>query len=191
MPLNNETKAYEAVQKNVAVSIAIVNSTEIHGITIESIHTAQSGYNNVTMKSTNTELVTSEAIANIFLPPTLFRQMSSKVNRISSFIYNNAKLFLTSDNSSKPDVINSRVMSASFKDLRISGLSPEDELRSSFSPIDRNLTGSSNCAFWNFTAASTFPSIFLSFELILVPFNVDGRGVRFLRRMTLKKINCC
>ena len=154
IPLSNQTNTFTTVRKNIGLSIAIVDTAASTGITVEGLPTAAIGYNNVTLKNTMTQSVSSTAIVNFFLPPTLFRKIPSNVNRISAFIYDNVKLFLTSQNLSNADLINSKVMSTSFKGIQLKDLPVEDELRSSFSPIDQNLTGSVNCVFWNFTNSS-------------------------------------
>lgn len=152
IPLNNETKVYTAVRKNIGISISIVNvGSSSTGIAVEGFRTSLFGYNNVTLKNTNEQVVPDTAIVHFFLPPTLFKRIPSNISRISAFIYDNVKLFLTSKNLSNSAFINSKVMSTSVKGITFRDLPPEDELRSAFYPTNRSLAGSHSCVFWNLT----------------------------------------
>jgi len=152
IPLNNGTKVYTAVRKNIGISISIINMrSSTTGVAVEGFRTSLFGYNNVTLKNANKQVVPDTAIVHFFLPPSLFKRVPSNISRISAFIYDNVKLFLTSKNLSNSALVNSKVMSTSVKGVKFVDLPPEDELRSAFYPTNPTLIGSPKCVFWNFT----------------------------------------
>lgn len=160
IPLGNQT--FATVRKNIALSVSMVDSASSTGLTIESLRTARTGYNNVTLIQSNSQRSSNKAIVSTFLPRTLLRRLPVNAKRLSAIVYDNVKLFLTSPNSSNSQIINSKVMSIAFKDVQLKDLPAEDELRILFAPINRTVTGSVSCVFWNFSLASMMSSLFLS-----------------------------
>ena len=173
IPLTNGTKVYTAVRKNIGISISIINvRSSTTGVAVEGFRTSLFGYNTVTLKNTNKQVVPDTAIVHFFLPPSLFKRVPSNISRISAFIYDNVKLFLTSKNLSNSALVNSKVMSTSIKGVKFVDLPPEDELRSAFYPTNTALIGSSECVFWNFTLSGEYFHI-----IFLVLFSTVNLGI--------------
>ena len=154
IPLANKTKSFTASKKNIALGIAVVDATLTDGFSIQGF-ISTSGYNNVTLRQSSQPTYQSNSVANIFLPASLLRANSGSQTRVSSFLYDNFKLFVTSLNQSVMKVIDSKVMSTSIKGRSVQNLNESEELQSYFQPLNQSITGSASCVYWNFTRSGT------------------------------------
>ncbi|XP_065060290.1 adhesion G-protein coupled receptor G4-like [Rhopilema esculentum] len=150
IPLANKTKSFTASKKNIALGIVVVDTTLADGFSIQG-YISTSGYNNVTLRQSSQPTYQSNSVANIFLPASLLRANSGSQTRVSSFLYDNFKLFVTSLNQSATKVIDSKVMSTSIKGKSVQNLNESEEVQSYFQPLNQSLTGSVSCVYWNFT----------------------------------------
>ena len=152
----NNTKSFTTVKKNIALTISIVDGLSVEGLRIQGQQSLQNGYNNLVMISSDSEIPDKDMLASIFLPASLLKtnsmnNESALKRRISAFLYDNSRLFQNNASSSSNNQLDSKILSASIKGMTISNLSPDQEMRSSFYPLNTSLSGNASCVYWNLT----------------------------------------
>ena len=153
--LENNTKTFTTSKKNLALGVALVSTKVSGGFLIRGQKTNKNGYINLTLEVSTEEKVTINDVANIFLPESLIKRSSvnESANRITTFLYDNTKLFITTLNASTTEVIDSKIISTSIKGAVIRNLKESEELRGFFYPLNANITGTPACVFWNVTTS--------------------------------------
>ncbi len=158
VPLENNTTKLYAVKKNIALGITLFDPTSVTGfLAIQGKTTPQTGFNNLEMKTAMTEQIEANDIASINLPASLIQRAGSNdssFSRVTSFLFDNSKLFSPETNlSSVNKMLDSKVLSSSIKGVTVTNLKEEEEMRAFFSPLNQNVTGNVNCVYWNSTAS--------------------------------------
>lgn len=171
--LENSTKTFTASKKNLAVGVALVSTKVSGGFLIRGKKTNKNGFINITLEVSTEEKMTINDVANIFLPESLLKTFSANAsaNRITTFLYDNTKLFVTKLNSSTTEVIDSKIISTSIKGVVVRNLKESEELRGFYYPLNPNITGTPACVFWNVTTSGLFSSYVLhpkSFSLLKI-----------------------
>ena len=160
----NETIVIE--KKNIAMGVKIVDPEETAGLLIKASPTDQPNVNRLSLANTTDSSTTEETVATIFLSQMLFNKTSKILNdtqRITTFIFDNEKLFMTrlkinDAEINRSIVLNSKILSAAIKGIKLYNLTKNEKIHSTFSELKTG-GGRSDCVFWDFDGEGKFVTL--------------------------------
>ncbi len=174
--------------KNVAMLVfEIVMTNHTPGIFLQALNDT-SGKNTIENDFTSNPMSTGQKQASVFLSPSTIRTAAAKSNntnlRVTSFLYQNSKFFRPPQNikvltkkemikrnnnqnykernkhGERYSIVNSKVISTSFKDVKLQNLTKSEEVVIDFLQL-KNSTKSHSCVFWDFSAAGKNPILIM------------------------------
>ena len=170
LPLPSNDTQLVIKKRSVTLGIIILKDEGniINGLTIRASETNQSGYNNIFFEKSAASNLKSTDLSTIYLPEALLskarKTKTSKDFRVTSFLFGNSTLFPTKQEQqfysaasnyslNTSLTVNSKVLSAALKSLRLQNLSEDEEIRSSFLPLISVDNRPTECAFWDFSGS--------------------------------------
>ena len=157
-------------QENLVFSAALLDSNQNTETLISGGTNAFNGASELGIASNSTTWGNLTRAVSVSIPAgsiraALLLSKSVKV-RLTSFLYQNDKLFITSEpvqgkthvqGGRVRKLVNSKVISASLSGVKLLNLSSEDEISLTFLPVNTsNIQLKSQCVFWDFQAEGTY-----------------------------------
>ena len=147
------------------MKVIMVNPEKITGLSITAVSTAQPNVIDFVPDSSTDK--PRNIIAKAYLPGPLFNRIKENqddVQRVTVFVFDNEKLFLTNlttdySTSSKRRIgkaVGGRILSVSIKGSKLRNLSESEQIRTRFSTSTPSAKRQAECVFWDFNAAGMF-----------------------------------
>ena len=144
----------------------MVDPEQTTGLLIKAIPTDQSNVNHLSLRHATGSSTEEDTVATIFLSQFLFNKaskISDGTQRITAFIFDNEKLFMTGlklnhSGINSSAVLNSKILSAAIKGIKLYNLNKNEEVRSTFSELKAG-GGRSDCVFWDFSGEGKFVTL--------------------------------
>ena len=167
LPLPPNKQSLVIIKGSITMGIIILDNKGkfFKGLTIRGSETNRTGFNSISFERSSFNNVNVTDLSSIYLPKDLLSKASKvltgKEFRVTSFLFDNSSLFSRrrSPSTNITKTVNSKVLSASVKSVRLKGLNEEEELRSGFTLYQKpGKNQSVNCEFWNNTGQGEFYS---------------------------------
>ena len=165
LPLPPNKQSLVIIKGSITMGIIILDNKRkvLKGLTIRGSETNRTGFNSISFERSPFDNVDVTDLSSIYLPKDLLSKankiLTGKEFRVTSFLFDNSSLFSRrrSPSMNITKTVNSKVLSASVKSVRLKGLNEEEELKSGFTLYQMpGKNQSVNCVFWNNTEQGQF-----------------------------------
>ena len=167
-------------KKSITMEVITVKPKETAGLKITAVSTNQPKVNEILRNNSSPE-AREQVVATILLPKGLLDKVNKNkagIQRITVFVFDNDKLFLNKvrkhqSNSKEENIsqeVKSKIMAASIKGAKLTNLSKDEQVQTTFSTSTPSFERKVECVYWDFGGASMF-IFFTAFPIQRIPWS--------------------
>ena len=167
-------------KKSITMEVITVKPKETAELKITAVSTNQPKVNEILRNNSSPE-AREKVVATILLPKGLLDKVNKNkagIQRITVFVFDNDKLFLNKvrkhqSNSKEENIskeVNSKIVAASIKGVKLTNLSKDEQVQTTFSTSTPSFERKVECVYWDFGGASMFIS-FTAFPIQRIPWS--------------------